>query len=205
MEQTSESTPGTSLSTYRDIIKRFLPFVLIRCTKYTNSKHLAETIAVYTFVSSYYLARMPENRAAMPIGIGCMTDVVGEDLGNGNTLNGLLLFEREDALYAAKALAGLDIEESIAMALYYVEKFDLGGMAAITGKSIDETVGIIGNAQRLFLENLERFRPRRMIVLEGEIRRSMACIIESFDRGQFERITESIMRYLRKLQSTFAV
>lgn len=205
MEQTSELTPETNLSTYRDIIERFLPFVLIRCTKYTNSKRLAETIAVYTFVASYYLARMQETKAGVPIIIGCMADVVGEDLGKGNTLNGLLLFEREDALCAAKAIAGLDVEDCLAMALYYVEKLDLGGMAAITGKSIDETTGIIGKAQRLFLENLERFRPRRTIVLEGEIRRSMACIIESFDRGQFERVTESIMRYLRKLQSTFAV
>ncbi len=196
MERVSNLSPKGNLSTYRELIIALLPFVLIRCVKYTNSKRLAETIAVYTLVASYYLARMPETKTGILIIIGCTTETIGEELGNGNTLNGLLLFEREDALCATKALAGLDLEESIAMALYYVEKLDLEKIAEITGKSIDETMGIIGKAQRLFLENLERFQPRGTIVLEGEIRRRMDSVADSFDRDQFERIINTVMDYL---------
>jgi hypothetical protein len=196
MERVSNLMPKVNLSTYRELTSALLPFVIIRCVKYTNSKRLAETIAVYTLVASYYLARMQETKAGIPIIIGCMTETIGEDLGNGNTLNGLLLFERENALCAAKALAGLDLEESIAMALYYVEKLDLDEIAAVMNKSIEETMGIICKAQRLFLENLERFQPRGTIVLEGEIRRRMDSVADSFDRDQFERIINTVMDYL---------
>ncbi|MGB7582397.1 MAG: hypothetical protein WBL85_08135 [Sedimentisphaerales bacterium] len=197
MERVSNLTPKVNLSTYRELIRVLLPFVIVRCVKYTNSKRLAETIAVYSLVSSY-LARMQETKAGISIIIGCMTETIGEDLGKGNTLNGRLLFEREDALCAAKALAGLDLEESIAMALYYIEKLDLDEIAAIMNKSIEETMGIIGKAQRLFLENLERFQPRGTIVLEGEIRRRMDSVADSFDRDQFERIINTVMDYLIK-------
>lgn len=197
MERVSNLTPKVNLSTYRELIRALLPFVIIRCVKYTNSKRLAETIAVYSLVSSY-LARMQETKAGISIIISCMTDVAGEDLGNGNTLNGLLLFEREDALCAAKALAGLGMEESIAMALYYVEKLDLDEIAAIMNKSIDETMGIIGKAQRMFLENLMKLRPRGTMVSVGEIQRSMDSVADSFDRDQFERIINTVMDYLLK-------
>ena len=198
MERVSNLSPKGNLSTYRELISALLPFVLIRCVKYTNSKRLAETIAVYTLVASYYLARVQETKAGILIVIGCTAETIGEELGNGNTLNGLLLFEREDALCATKALAGLDLEESIAMALYYVEKLDLEKIAEITGKSIDETVGTIGKAQSRFLENLVKLQPRGAISFVGEIRRSMDSVADSFDKIRLDRIIATVMDYLIK-------
>ena len=195
MERVSNLTPKVNLSTYRELINIFLPFVIIRCTRYTNSKRLAETIAVYSLVSSY-LARMQETKAGISIVIGCMADVVGEDLAGGSNVNGQLLFENIDAFCAAKALAGLDLEESITMALYYIEKLDLEKIAEITGKAIDEIVGTIGKAQRMFLENLVKLRPRGTMVSVGEIKRSMDSVNDSFDRDQFERIINTVMDYL---------
>ena len=116
MQRVSNPTAKVNLSNYRGIIERFLPFVLIRCVRYTNSKQIAETIAVYTFVCSYYITQMPEKRAGLPIIIDCMTDVIGEDLGGGvNKLNGKLLFKWDDDLLFAKRLAYLNIVECLSV------------------------------------------------------------------------------------------
>lgn len=120
MKHVSSATVKITLSNYKWIIEKFLPFVLVRCVRYTNSKRIAETIAVYTFVASYYLARMPENKGLVAIVIGCMTDVVGEDLGNGpDTRNGTPLFKRQDDLRFAKGLAYLKIEQCLSAVSHY--------------------------------------------------------------------------------------
>ena len=37
------------------LVEQMLFYVLIRCAKYTNSRRLAETIAVYVFICIYYI------------------------------------------------------------------------------------------------------------------------------------------------------
>lgn len=197
MERVSDLTPKVNLSTYRELINLFLPFVLIRCTRYTNSKRLAETIAVYTFVCAYYLTRIPRYKDHLPEAIGCMADVVGDDLGDGpNTLNGRPLFEREDVLCAAKTLAGLGMEECLATVLYYVEKLQLERVSQILGKSVDEMLNIVDKARSQFLKNLSGLWLGKTISSEGQIPCSMASVNYSFDLDQFNRITATVMDYL---------
>ncbi|MGD0553203.1 MAG: hypothetical protein ABSB25_11240 [Sedimentisphaerales bacterium] len=115
MEQTSESTPETNLSTYRGIIERFLPFVLVRCSKYTNSKVLAEVIAIYAFICAYRLAEILDGANKMAILIDNMVGVVGEDLSKGTSksVNGKLLFKWEDDLRFAQRLAEMGMKECL--------------------------------------------------------------------------------------------
>lgn len=134
----------------------------------------------------------------LPEAVGYMADVVGEDLAGNSNINGRLLFENTEAFCAAKALAGLDLEDCLSLVLYYVVKLDLEKITEIMNKSIDEIVGIIGKAQRMFLENLVKLRPRGTMVSVGEIRRSMDSVADSFDKIQFERITNTVMDYLIK-------
>jgi hypothetical protein len=113
MEQVSYSTRKINLSIYKETIERFLPFVFIRCSKYTNSNRLAEIIAVYTFITVYRLTELLDGYNIQAL-IEMMVDIVGEDLGKGsNTLNGLLLFKWEDDLFFAKRLAQMGIEECL--------------------------------------------------------------------------------------------
>jgi hypothetical protein len=44
-----------SLTDYRQIIEKHLPHVLTKCSEYTNRRHIAELIAIYTFASAYHL------------------------------------------------------------------------------------------------------------------------------------------------------
>jgi hypothetical protein len=44
-----------TLDAYREIVGKYLPAVLIKCTKYTNSKQLAEIITRFTFTGTYHL------------------------------------------------------------------------------------------------------------------------------------------------------
>lgn len=187
------------LSAYRETIYQFLPFVLIRCSKYTNSKHLAEVIAIYAFISVYRITELLDGYN-MSMLIDWMVDIVGKDLGKGTNVsaNGRLLFEREEALNAAKTIAELDTYECLCLVLYYIENLDLGQIAEITDKAIDKTSLIISKRQRLFIENFSRFKPRGAIFLVGEIRRSMDSVANSIDRDRFEQITDCVMDYLIK-------
>lgn len=107
-------TRGIKLSTYRNKINKYLPFVLIRCSKYTNSKRLAEIISVYTFISVYILAQILDGVNETVI-IDNMVGIVGEDLGKGadSTVNDQLLFEDENILFAARELAEMDTKDCL--------------------------------------------------------------------------------------------
>ncbi len=104
-----------NLSSYRKTIEKYMPFVLIRCSKYTNSKRLAEVIAVYAFICSYLLVEILDGANKMVIIIDNFVGVIGEDLSNGtdSLVNGQLLFEQENIFYAAKKLAEMDIKECL--------------------------------------------------------------------------------------------
>jgi len=107
--------PKENLSYYRKTIEIYLPFVLIRCSKYTNSKRLAEVIAVYTFICAYLLYKIMDGANKMIVIIDNMVGVIGEDLGKtgDNQENGHLLFSQLNVLCAAKKLAEMDTKECL--------------------------------------------------------------------------------------------
>jgi hypothetical protein len=73
---TASLTPKAVLSSYEETIEKYLPLVLIRCAKYTNSKRLAEIIAVYAFICTYRLIEQLDGYN-MPVIIDWMVDIVG--------------------------------------------------------------------------------------------------------------------------------
>lgn len=102
-----------NLSDYKNTIEKYLPFVLVRTTKYTNSRRLAEIIALYVFICSYQLAKILDGINKMVVIIDNMVGVVGEDLTKkpGTAVNGQLLFKWEDNLRFARRLAEMDTED----------------------------------------------------------------------------------------------
>ena len=109
-------TKKVTLSTYKDRINQFLPFVLIRCSKYTNNKRLAEIISIYAFICAYLLYRSLDGSNKIEIIIDNMVGVVGEDLGKtgDSPENGTFLFEDENVLSAAKILAEMNMKALLA-------------------------------------------------------------------------------------------
>jgi hypothetical protein len=104
--------PKADLASYKETIDKYLPFVLIRCAKYTNSKRLAEIIAVYAFICAYLLTEILDGANKIEILLDNMVGVIGEDLGKGTDcpVNGQLLFNQLNIFCAAKKLAELDIK-----------------------------------------------------------------------------------------------
>ncbi len=186
-----------NLSTYRELIERFLSFVLIKCACYTNSKRLAETIAVYIFASVYYTLERLDSPNQIPQAINTMADVVGKDLAAGadKPVNGELLFEA-NALRSARALNELEMEEALVIILYYVEKLSLAQIASITGGTTGRIIEILDRGQKLFIESLARFQPPRTRFLVDEVRLRIDYIVGSFDRDHFEKVIASVMNYL---------
>jgi hypothetical protein len=117
MEQINHTlTRKTNLSTYRKIVEKYLPAVIIKCSKFTNSKHSAEIITIYTFLCVYRLTELLDDYR-IPVLINAMFNIVGEDFadGSGKTV-GDKLFEQEETLSAAKFLSELDTDECISRA-----------------------------------------------------------------------------------------
>jgi len=120
--------PKVSLSSYRKTIDKYLPFVLIRCVKYTNNKQLAEIISIYAFISAYLLCKTLDGANKIEILIDNMVGVVGEDLRKkpDSHENGQLLFEDENVLFAAMNLAEMNTKELLAkihLRMDYLECF----------------------------------------------------------------------------------
>ena len=105
--------PKINLSSYRKTIEKYLPSVLVKCTKYTNSKRLAEIIALYVFICSYQLAKILDGVNTMVIIIDNLVGVVGENLAKrtGTAANGQLLFRWEDDFHYAQRLAEMEMEK----------------------------------------------------------------------------------------------
>jgi hypothetical protein len=134
-------TPKERLSAYREIVERFLPFVLIRCSKFTNSKRLAEYIAVYTFIGVYRQLQQIYDASKMPAIIDSMLNIVGRDFADGpDTIVGDKLFEGQDKLRAAKTLAEMDMEKCLSL-VYYMDdmtgSFDRGRLELVTAEVTD--------------------------------------------------------------------
>jgi hypothetical protein len=109
------STRKEKLSTYRTTIHQFLPFVLVRCSKYTNCKSLAETIATYSFICAYRLSEILDGANKIIILIDNMVGVIGEEFGQRRGIGdkGKLLFKWDDDLLFAKQLSETGTEECL--------------------------------------------------------------------------------------------
>jgi hypothetical protein len=114
MEQTHPSPmEKVRIFAYRETIEKYLPCVLVKCSKYTNSKRLAEIIALYVFICSYQLAKILDGINTMAIIIDNLVGVIGEDLTKktGTPCNGQPLFKWDDDFHYARRLAEMDMEE----------------------------------------------------------------------------------------------
>lgn len=103
------------LSSYRGTIHKYLPFALVRCSKYTNSKRLAETVTIYAFICAYRLSEILDGANKMSILIDNMVGIIAEEFSKrkGICVNGKLLFKWEDDLRFAKQLADMGTEECL--------------------------------------------------------------------------------------------
>jgi hypothetical protein len=135
MDRVSKSLmQKVNLSAYKGIIEKYLPAVLIKCIKFTNSKHLAETIVIYTFAGAYRLATQLDGANRMSVVIESMLNIVGGDFADGPNkhVNGQLLFENKGALCAAKKLAEMDMEDCLSRIDCIADGLDGGLLNRIT-------------------------------------------------------------------------
>jgi len=135
--------PKASISDYKKTIEEHLPFALIRCAKYTNSKHIAEIISIYAFICTYLLTEALDGSNKIELLIDNMIGVAGKDLGNGSDtlVNGPLLFEGEEVLSAVRILSEMDGKDCLAkvrLRMDYLDCFfDRKQLDRITATIID--------------------------------------------------------------------
>jgi hypothetical protein len=127
------------LNDYEKTVRRYLPYVLVKCTKYTNRRRTAEYIAFYTFTGAYRLSVQLDGANKIPVLIDSMLTIAGPDFSDGpnKPVNGQLLFENKDALRAAKKLADMDMEECLSRMDCVADSFDRLQLDRITEAVMD--------------------------------------------------------------------
>ena len=133
MEQTHSSpTAKVRIAAYKETIEKYLPAVIIKCTKYTNSKHLAEIIAIFTFICVYRLTESLDGYR-IPVLIDSMVNIVGGDFADGSGKPIVdKLFDDGRTLQTAKAIDELDIEECMSHVDFAGDVFGQNQLERIT-------------------------------------------------------------------------
>ncbi len=163
---------GHRLRGYRDIIDRYLRYVLIRCLAYTNERTLAERITAYTLITTCPLVDRLRRRADLGSVIDMIVQMVGEDqisngefqVSSGKCQGGRFTLQTSDFQLAADAFA-LDARMCEAagaingvrrlgrqlLVLHHVEGIDVGGLAGIYALPPGRIEKAMGKAEREFI------------------------------------------------------
>ncbi len=139
MEHTHPSPAiKAELASYKSTIEKYLPFVFVRCSRYTNSRRMAEIIAIYAFICAHRLTEILDGANKISVLLYIMVDVIGEDLGKGADIpvNGQILFRQKETLRIAKKLSELDTGECLDGVRRYMglfaNSFDIAQFSRIT-------------------------------------------------------------------------
>jgi len=156
------------LTAYRHIIERYLRYVLIRCTGYTNNKAQVQRIAAYTLVTACLLFDKLRGRAELGSLVEMMVRIVGEDpMGDwrlstdeGEEEITQRVFVLNDRMCSVAGT--INVVEPLArqlLILHHVERLAMGVLADAYGVSPEEIGEALADAERQFLEILRGLSP----------------------------------------------
>jgi len=156
------------LAEYRQMIERYMRYVLIASTKYVDTKAEAVYIALYTFASTYAIINKFDIADRIGLVLDVMVDVVGDDVvknaragrqAQGYGITGPVL-EDKKVRKIAKALNAIDGFSRLVLVLYFIENISSEAIAFLyPGKSISEIETSIILAAKQFVEQLAEFLP----------------------------------------------
>lgn len=152
-----------NLVAYRQVIKTYMRYVLIRATRYTNSKHGAGHIAVHSFVSAYTIMKKLHIPDRIPLILDSVIEVIGNDIVKNPThaeeteklgLAGPLL-KNAKVRKVAKALNRLEGFSVQTLILGAIEDMSIEDLTFVyPGKSVSQIESVINRAAKQFADDL---------------------------------------------------
>jgi hypothetical protein len=151
------------LTAYGHIIHRYLRYVLIRCTGYTNDKAQVQRMAVYALVTACLLFDKLSRLGELGGLVEMMVKIVGEDptpelrVGDGaERANGAgPVFVLDGRMCeVAGAINALDQFSRELLVLHHIEGIEVVTLADAHGMSADGVRAALAEAERQFVELL---------------------------------------------------
>jgi len=153
-----ETDEQTRLTAYGHIIHRYLRYVLIRCTGYTNDKSQVQRMAVYALVTACLLFDKLTRLGQLGTLVEMMVKIVGEDptpdlssIATSDRANGAEPVFVLDARMCevAGAINALDQFSRELLILHHIEGLEVATLADVYSVSVAETrAALAGGGER---------------------------------------------------------
>jgi DNA-directed RNA polymerase specialized sigma24 family protein len=165
---------------YQLITNRYLRYILLRCTAWTNDRTVAQRIAAYTLITTCLISDRLRRMADLGIVVDTMVEMIGSDRAGSE--KGIVNREQSDveddqcgvaapeacaaddgpAVFllsaplceVAGAINGLERLERELLVLHHIEGLDTSALAEITGVSQKRIERTLAKADRGFVELL---------------------------------------------------
>jgi hypothetical protein len=193
----------TRLTAYRHIIQRYLRYVLIRCTGYTNDKAQAQRMAVYALVTACLLFDKLRGLGELGSLVEMMVKIVGEDPppdlrmvdapGRANDAEPVLVLDGR-MCEVAGAINGLEQFARELLVLYHIERLEVATLADARGMPVDDMRKAVVKAERQFIELL-RGLSAWDDGTEPDVHALLVGLADCIDLPWAESLGEFAMRY----------
>jgi len=178
-----EADEQVRLTAYGHIIHRYLRYVLIRCTSYTNDKAQAQRMAVYALVTACLLFDKLRGLGQLGSLIEMMVRIVGEDPTpelfvdmRGDAYDRESVFVLDGRMCeVAGAINGLDQLSRELLVLHHIERIEVVTLADTHGMSIDDIRKALAEAEGQFIKLLHGLSSWR-----GEIEPDVHSLLAEF-------------------------
>lgn len=153
---------GLMFGAYKQIVKMYLRYVLIRCAGFTNNKKHAEEIAVYTLLTTCALTPKLEHPWQLGWLLDCMTNEICRDITRETSQvkedqrlakSNMLLADKK-MRNLAKAVNMLDDFTRRVLVFRHIEMMSTKEISLICGKTIYEISLELDRGARKLTENL---------------------------------------------------
>jgi DNA-directed RNA polymerase specialized sigma24 family protein len=198
------SVQDVTLWLYEWIIDFYTPYILIRCTGFTNSKAQAERIAVYGLITTCLLAAELERLNQVGLLVDILVDVIGEDLTGQETepatprpdgAGGPLLPE-EGMRELAEALNRLDGFTREVLVFGHMEAVDTKALACLFHTSTDRIETEMARGERQLAQRLRHACGGRRPVSGADVPALLAELATALDPTLADRVADLALAYL---------
>ena len=200
------SVENVTLWLYEWIIDFYTPYILIRSTRFTNSKAQAERIAVYGLITTCLLAVKLERLSQVGLLVDILVDVIGEDVTGREAQAararadgaGDPLLPDEGMRELAKALNLLDGFTREVLVFGHVEGMDAKALASLFHMSPGQMATEMARGQRQLAQHLRHAPDADPAVSGPDVSALLAELAAELDSTLAGRVGALALAYLTR-------